>query len=451
MRSVIIQQLHLVPVRLPTTYLPSDGATALLLDPPPSLRLLDDNGAGVDGVTCSLAAASNGAEVRNIGSSGAAQAVTTAGGWLNFTAAVVVSSFSVQSAALAVACSRVTPDAPEPVAWTATLTRLTLEVCKPLAPVTDASNGVPPWHIGIAVDGVSPCVASHVHTLSPAARQYVACAVTPLVAADDAGGVTADGAFQLFVVDGTVHGAAADGSMAFDALQLIGSRGVRDNVSVACTLGAVAIPTPQVYPVQVLPCPAGFSPSGIFCTPCPAGTYTRGDNERACLPCPAQGAECVHGLLTLKPNFYRALEEAGTPVGPNSQLLPCYNEEACIVNVTAEVYACAPGYSGALCGVCDGEHGYGLFDGVCRQCWHPDVADAALALVIVGFVAAMSLIALNPWMQAHDDSAIALKLLIGFVQAVASQSTFTAGGLALFRSAFGWTAHRGRPRRTPCT
>jgi len=64
-----------------------------------------------------------------------------------------------------------------------------------------------------------------------------------------------------------------------------------------------------------------------------------------------------------------------------------------------------------------------------------------LALVIVAFVAAMALIALNPWMQAHDDSAIALKLLIGFVQAVASQSTFIAGGLTLFRTAFGWTAY----------
>jgi len=441
-RSIVIQQLHLVPVRLPTTYLPSDGATALLLDPPPSLRLVDDNGAGVDGVTCSLAAASNGAEVRNIGSSGAAQTVTTAGGWLNFTAAVVVSSFSVQSAALTVACSRVTPDAPEPVAWTATLMRLTLDVCEPLAPVTDASNSVPPWHVGIAVDGVSPCVTQpHTNALPPAARQYIACAVTPLLAADDAGGVTADGAFQLFVIGGTVHGSASDGSMSFDALQLIGSRGVRYNVSVACTLGAVAIPTPQVYPVQVLPCAAGYSPSGIFCTPCPAGTYTRGDNEQSCLPCPAQGAECVDGLLTLKPNFYRALDEVGTPVGPTSQLLPCFNEEACVVNVTAEVYTCAPGYTGALCGVCHGAQGYGSFDGVCRKCWHPGAADFVLALVIVGFVAAMALIALNPWMQAHDDSAVALKLLIGFVQAVSSLSVFIAGGVALFRSAFGWTAY----------
>jgi len=441
-RSIVIQQLHLVPVRLPTTYLPSDGATALLLDPPPSLRLLDDDGAGVDGVTCRLAATSNGAEVRTIGSSGAAQAVTVAGGWLNYTAAVVVSSFSVPSAALAVACTRATPDAPEPVSWTATLTRLTLKVCEPLAPVTDASNGVPPWHIGIAVDGVSPCgVSSQSVALPPAARQNIVCAVTPLAAADDAGGVTADGAFQLFVIGGTVHGTDADGSMVFDALQLIGSRGVRYNVSVACTLGAVIIPTAHTYPVQVLSCPAGFSPSGMFCTPCPAGFYTRGNNEQACLPCPAQGADCADGLLTLKPNFYRALDEAGTPVGPTSQLLPCYNEEACIVNVTAEVYTCAPGYSGALCGVCDGSRGYGSFDGVCRQCWHPGVADAALALVIVGFVATMALIALNPWMQAHDDSSIALKLLIGFVQAVAAQSLFTAGGVALFRSAFGWTAY----------
>ena len=184
-RSIVIQQLHLVPVRLPTTYLPSDGTTALLLDPPPSLRLLDDDGAGVDGVTCSLAAASNGAEVRDIGG-GVTQAVSAAGGWLNFTAAVVVSSFSVPSAALVVACTRSTPDAPEPVAWTAALTSLTLDVCTPLAPVTDASNGVPPWHIGIAVDGVSPCSqAQHPvrpDIIPPTARPHVACDVTPVFA-----------------------------------------------------------------------------------------------------------------------------------------------------------------------------------------------------------------------------------------------------------------------------
>jgi len=238
-----------------------------------------------------------------------------------------------------------------------------------------------------------------------------------------------------------VSGIPADGSVTFGALQLIGSRGVRYNVSVACTLGAVSIPAAHTYQVQALPCPAGYAPSGMFCVPCPAGTYTRGNNEQACLPCPTQGAECVHGLLTVKPNFYRALEEAGTPVGPDSQLLPCFNEEACVVNITAETYTCAPGYSGALCGVCDGAHGYGSFDGVCRQCWHPGIADAVLAFVIVGFVAAMALIALNPWMQAHDDSSIALKLLIGFVQAVSSLSVFTTGGAALFESAFGWTAY----------
>jgi len=439
-RFVIIQQLHLVPVRLPTTYLPSDGVTALLLDPPPSLRLLDNDGAGVDGVTCSLAATSNGAEVRNIGSSAAAQAVTAAGGWLNFTAAVVVSSFGVPSAALAVACSRTSPDAPEPVAWTAALTSLTLDVCTPLTPATDASNGVPPWNIGVAVNGVSPCaMPPHTDDMPLAARQLIACAVTPLAAADDAGGVTADGDFQLFVMSGVVHGTTTDGSVVFDALQLIGSRGVRYNVSVACSLGAVAIPAAHVYPVQVLPCPAGSSPSGMFCTPCPAGTYTRGDNERTCLPCPAQGADCAQGLLVLQPNFYRAADEAGMLVGPTSQLLPCFNEEACIVNVTAEVYSCAPGYSGALCGVCDGSGGYGSFGGVCRPCWQPGTADVVLAVVAVVFVAAMALITLSPWMQAHDDSAVALKLLIGFVQAVSSLSVFAADGLALFQLAFGWT------------
>jgi len=438
-RSVIIQQPHLVQVRLPTTYLPSDGTTALLLDPPPSLRLINDNGASVDGVTCSLASASYGAEVRTIGSNGAVQAITTSGGWLNYTAAVVVSSFSVPSAALAVACSRVTPDAPDSVAWTAMLTRLTLDACEPLAPVTDAFNGVPPWHIGIAVDGVSPCgVLPHTAILPPAASQYIACAVTPLMTTYDAGGVTAGGAFQLFVISGTVHGTAVDGSTTFDALQLIGSRGMHYNVSMACTLGAVAIPATHDYSVQVLRCPAGHAPSGMFCTPCATGTYTRGENEKACLPCPAQGAECVNGLLTLKPNFYRELDEAGTPVSPTSQLLPCYNAEACIVNVATEVYTCAPGYTGTLCGVCAA--GYTKFSSKCRPCWSTAQGGAALAGIVTAAVAFLTFVSL----RAGDSGSVAswrppLKMLLGFVQAVSALRAFKVGGTPLFQSAMSWS------------
>jgi len=53
----------------------------------------------------------------------------------------------------------------------------------------------------------------------------------------------------------------------------------------------------------------------------------------------------------------------------------------------------------------------------------------------------MGFIALSPWVQAHDDSAVALKLLIGYVQAAASLTVITAGGEQLFLTAFGWTAY----------
>ena len=82
-----------------------------------------------------------------------------------------------------------------------------------------------------------------------------------------------------------------------------------------------------------------------------------------------------------------------------------------------------------------------MFGSVCRQCWDTRTTWLLLAGVVVVFVGFMALVSLSSWMQAHDDSSIALKLLIGFVQAVSSLSVFTAGGAALFRSAFGWTSY----------
>jgi len=451
-RTIVLKRLYLQAVGpQPTTYIPTDGTVPLALTPPPAWRLVDSDGEPVVDAVCSLAAASNGAEVVALTSGGGGNQTTAqrsyavtpgAGGAMTFDAAAVVSSFSTRAATLAVSCTRPVPDAPEPHAWELTATRLSMVVCAPPAAVTNAASELPPVVVGIAVDGVSPCGgAGGGDARLATARPWLSCAMVPVSSGADAGGVTAAGDFMLFVSDGTVSGADGNNSLVFDRLQLIGSRGVSYNVSVSCSLGSLTVPGTAMYTVQLDPCPAGYFPSGMFCSMCPTGTYTRGRNERVCLPCPAQGAVCEGGLLKLQANYYRAADEAGTPVSSSSQLSPCYNTEACVFNASTEAYSCAAGYTGALCGVCDARAGYGMFGSVCRECWSAAATWVLFTVVVIAFVGLMGLVALSPWMQAHDDSAVALKLLIGYVQAAASLTVITAGGEQLFRSAFGWTSY----------
>ena len=444
---LLVRTLSWQPVApLPTSFLPSDGgsrAALLALFPPPAFRLLDSEGAPVTDAVCSLAAVGNGVEVRRAAGSGrSGQAgeytlVPDERGVVNMSAAVVVASFSTTAVVLTAACTRPVPDAPEPIQWSLSTVRLALAVCTPPPVMTDAASRLPAWQVTIAVvdedGGQGPCSALR-PPFPPAARSLVACSAS---AVNDPESDVA----SLIIQGGDVTGVGGDGTATFESTQLIGTRGAEYNVSVACALGSVPIPGVFTFRASLLTCPSGYAPSGVFCSACAEGTYTRGVNERACLPCPADGATCERGILRLKPNFYRAEAERGEPVGPSSRLLPCFNTEACLFNASTEAYACARGYTGPLCGVCDASAGYGMFDTVCRRCWSSTATWLLLAGVVGAFVAFMALLSLSAWMQMHDDSSIALKQVIGYVQAVSSLSVFTAGSAELFRSAFGWTEY----------
>jgi hypothetical protein len=71
---------------------------------------------------------------------------------------------------------------------------------------------------------------------------------------------------------------------------------------------------------------------------------------------PPTRAVCVGGELRLLPGFFLASSTAqgftSSVLDSSSELLSCFNPEACTLNATGRTYGCSDGYSGPLCGVC---------------------------------------------------------------------------------------------------
>jgi hypothetical protein len=158
-----------------------------------------------------------------------------------------------------------------------------------------------------------------------------------------------------------------------------------------------------------------------------------------CTGCLPAGASCAGGLLLLAPNFYRPQELAGEPFGPTTKLYPCYNGESCIVDQIALTHSCAPGYSGPLCSVCDTSMHYGRNGDKCSACPSPAATWSLLATLFVLCFAWLLRVALRDGTSRKSGASIALKIAMGFVQAIGSLKAFKAGGTAAYRGAMGWT------------
>jgi hypothetical protein len=89
----------------------------------------------------------------------------------------------------------------------------------------------------------------------------------------------------------------------------------------------------------------------VFCSVCPQAQFSLGGVDAACVGCPQRGARCVAGILQLQRNFFRPPAHGAVPLGPSTELHPCVNGEACVVNDTTRTYGCRAGYRGPLCGV----------------------------------------------------------------------------------------------------
>jgi len=167
------------------------------------------------------------------------------------------------------------------------------------------------------------------------------------------------------------------GVAAFTGVSIAGRVGGMYTLTVACRLGDTAYPDVLTTPIRVAGCARGLAPlaDGITCVQCPSGQFSDGGSGN-CTRCPSEGVSCVDGVLVAQPNIYYAPLVArwlagnedsaagSTGTGNTSDGLvaavidgttefhPCYNSEACVVDVVRRLYGCATGYTGPLCGVC---------------------------------------------------------------------------------------------------
>jgi hypothetical protein len=148
----------------------------------------------------------------------------------------------------------------------------------------------------------------------------------------------------------------------------------------------------------------------------------RPEERRRCRGDLLSGADsgCAGGMLTLRPHFHRPQRHVAErqPLGPDAELWPCWNGEACVVyNATDNAtHGCTIGYAGALCGVCDAAAGYGRFGEVCAPCWSRSASEAILAGIIVVVVGVMGWFALRRSDGVKSPASIVLKITLSFLQ-----------------------------------
>jgi hypothetical protein len=154
--------------------------------------------------------------------------------------------------------------------------------------------------------------------------------------------------------------------------------------------------------------------------------------------CPAIGAACTSGELQLQSGFFLAsAASAAVDFDSGTELHPCFNSEACTLNVTQRQYGCSRGYRGPLCGMC--QTGYTLFGEACAECW-PAWSSTLLVLGIAATLqAAVAWLALYHKPGSRSPASIALRQLIGFLQMLSIVSAFRQQTAGLARSVLGWT------------
>jgi hypothetical protein len=247
-----------------------------------------------------------------------------------------------------------------------------------------------------------------------------------------------DAAQASIVVPQTLQG-SWNSILVFDAVSVAGRRLSRYNVTAACALGQQRLPE-LFHTLAIAGCSVGHEPGGStgwLCNECPPGTYSDG-GAMACRQCPLTGAACTGGELRLLPGFFLASSLAQAfMLDSSSELLPCFNPEACTLNATSRIYGCSDGYSGPLCGVC--QSGYTLFGQVCARCWPAWASGLLLGGIVTALLAAVAWLALFHKPGARSPASIALRQLIGLLQMLSVVTSFRQQTAGLARSVLGWT------------
>jgi len=440
---------------LPEYFIASDASSPWPVTPQLEVAMVasdaSDGGGwqqNVAGITCSVTTSTPAAELKLVGSDAAAASLTSIAAHPG-TGVVAVPSFIVQvppstpALTLVIECRRGgagdTP--PAPLTLLIPAVRLATQLCTQPATQSAVSVALPAFAVGIVAtlpDGTAtaPCAATPA-TASPLALPSILCTI-----ALDAAATTANSTADVFLQQVVATMAAASHRALFDAFTLAAPQGQVYGLSLTCAVGGLAIPPSLSFNVTLQGCRPGQASELVNCVTCGGGEFSLGGIGARCTGCPPAGAVCNAGILTLLPRYYRPPVQAGQPLGPTTELHPCYNAEACTLafsgNASGATYGCSPGYTGPLCGVCDADANYARFGDTCSVCGNIAASWVFLLAIVLVVLAVLTRVALRKE-SSGSDASVVLRITLGFLQAVGSLRVFRAGSTQAYADVMGWT------------
>jgi len=426
---------------LPSSFIASDASSPWPLDPPLSLRVVTNDGAAVTDVSCVVSTSMPSTEFKVVGSTASLQSVAAHGttGVVDVPPFVVQTSPTMDAVTVTVDCRRSSGDAPQPLTFNVPAIKLHAELCD--MPQTASEVGTPLAPFGVGIVTVA-AANGNMHNPCSAARPTMSLPPIVCTIALNASASTTNDTANIFLQHTLTTVAVASHRATFDTFTVVAPQGQTYGLSLTCAVGGLVIPPTLSFTVALAGCRPGQESVSVACVTCGGGTFSLGGMGAHCTGCPPAGAVCNAGILTLMPHYFRPAAQEGQPLGPDTELHPCYNSEACTLayNASIAVYGCSPGYTGPLCGVCDAAANYARFGDTCDVCWDPSASVFFLAVVLIIVMAVLTHMALfSEVYNSYPDDAIVLRIAMSYLQGIGSLRVFIAGSTQAYASVMGWT------------
>jgi len=426
----------------PPSFISSDASSPWPVTPALAVRLASVEGnVSISDATCSLATTTLGATLAATAAGASLSSITVdAAGVARVPVFIVQAAAGAAAVTLSMTCRRTSSgDSPPPAIVTVPAVRLTAQLCNVPATSSPVSTALAPFTVGIATaigaDVTYPCDASPTTPTTLPTLPAIVCVIGLNASAS-----TSNDTSSVFLQHTTAAVAAASHVATFDRFMLLAPQRETYGLVVTCSVGGAVVNPPLPFAVTVLGCPAGQEEVLVKCVTCGGGAFSLGGATAHCTTCPAAGAACEAGIITLLPHYYRPPSQAGQPLGPDTELHSCYSAEACTLdfNGTEAAYGCTYGYAGPLCGVCDADVNYARFGESCGPCWDTRLSGFFMAVLIVAVLAVLAAVALRAG-AGRSDATIVLRITLSYLQAVGSIRTFKAGSTRVYASVMGWT------------
>jgi len=431
---------------LPSTFIASDASSPWPVEPPLVAAVVTrHNDAVVADVSCSVSVSTPATDLVIVDDTTALTSLRSIPTDVH-TGVVAVPRFVVQTSpatrnvTLVVECQHLASgDAVSPLRLPIPATLLTSQVCVPPAATAPVGDPLPAFSIGIAAalpngTRTSPCSTGVALTVP---QPSIVCTIALNTSA-----TTINDTSAVFLQHTAVVASTDTNIAVFDAFTLVVPQGQTYGLTLSCAIGGLTIPPPLPFAVEVDGCRAGQSSESVTCVTCGGGTFSLGGMGARCIGCPPAGATCNDGILTLLPHYFRPAAQADVPLGPTTELHPCYNAEACTLvysgNTSGASYGCAYGYTGPLCGVCDVDVNYARFGEACALCWDAGASWLFLVAALTLLLVVLTRVALRKE-SGRSDASIVLRIALGYLQGVGSLRVFRAGSTKAYDNVMGWT------------